>query len=307
MFALIIVPALIALGAFYICYRQLSILLEQDLDWVYKAFKDVLIDRPKGSYPVTLKGMDTVIASMVRFNREVEKQGLIAARNANDDFELEGYFDDIGGPIAASNVSITEPTSVAAKGQEITIENLVQDKPAVIDKPVETPKKFDENAAIFKAYDIRGIVGKTLTKEIVYDIGRAVGYEAKELGCKTVVVGRDGRISSPSLAEALSQGIVSTGCHVLDIGMIPTPILYFVVQHTDGRTGIMLTGSHNPSEYNGLKIMIKGETLAGPRIQQIKQRIDNNAFATGEGYRTKWHVCGRVYRPCVKIFRSRIK
>ena len=286
MFAFIIVPALIALCAFYICYRQLSILLEQDLDWVHKAFKDVLIDRPKGSYPVTLKGMDTVIASMVRFNREVEKQGLLAAKNANDDFELEGYFDDIAAPIAASNAAITEPTANSAsvaKGQEITIENQIQDTPVVIDIPVEKPKKTDEIAAIFKAYDIRGIVGKTLTKEIVYDIGRAVGSEAKELGCKTVVVGRDGRISSPSLAEALSQGIVSTGCHVLDIGMAPTPILYFVVQHTDGRTGIMLTGSHNPSEYNGLKIMIKGETLSGSRIQQIKQRIDNNAFATGEG------------------------
>ncbi|MEQ1484102.1 phosphomannomutase/phosphoglucomutase [Methyloglobulus sp.] len=282
MFALIIVPALFALGAFYICYRQLSILLAQDLDWIFQAFKDVLTDKPKGSYPVSLTGMDTVIASMVRFNREVQKQGLLAAKNINDDFELEGYFDDIDIPAAANNTT-TANSANAAKGQKITIENQTQDKPAVIDKPVGTPKKTDENAAIFKAYDIRGIVGKTLTKEIVYDIGRAVGSEAKELGCKTVVVGRDGRISSPSLAEALSQGIVSTGCHVLDIGMAPTPILYFVVQHTEGRTGIMITGSHNPSEYNGLKIMIKGETLAGPRIQQIKQRIDNNAFATGEG------------------------
>ena len=288
----IFIPILLTLAGFFIAYRQFSVTLAQDLDWVLQAFKDVLIDKPKGSYPVNLKGMDTVIASMVRFNREVEKQGYVAAKARNDDFELEGFFEDLAvavttTPKGGNNTAVKLPTPNASyeiselnpdDGNSTTKSSAMPD-----DSKIQAPQKFDPASAIFRAYDIRGIVGETLTKELVYDIGRAVGSEAKELGSTTVVVGRDGRISSPTLAEALSEGIVSTGCHVLDIGMVPTPVLYFVVHHTDGRTGIMITGSHNPSEYNGLKMMIKGETLAGPRIQNLKQRIDNKAFASGEG------------------------
>lgn len=289
-FGFIFIPALFTLMAFYICHRQLSVLLAQDQDWILQAFKDVLTDKPKGSYPVSLTGMNAVIASMVRFNVDVEKQALNSVKNTDDDFELEGYFDEFSHPEPAiqkvRGIVVTEPettlTNAATKEQAAT-ESPLAGTPEIIDKLPEIPKKIDEKAAIFRAYDIRGIVGKTLTKEIVYDIGRAVGSEAKDLGCKTVVVGRDGRISSPDLAGALSRGIVSTGCHVLDIGMVPTPVLYFVVQHTDGRSGVMITGSHNPADYNGLKLMIKGETLAGARIQQLKQRIDSQAFAIGEG------------------------
>jgi phosphomannomutase / phosphoglucomutase len=288
-FAFIIVPILFALGVFYVCYQQLSVLLAQDQDWILRAFKDVLTNRPKGSYPVTLTGMDAVIASMIRFNREVELQGISAVTNADDDFELEGYFDGLGDTLPADQVSTakTEPVmspAGAPKQQEVLEHPAVSiSTPEIIDNKPESPKAIAQDTGIFRAYDIRGIVGETLTNEIVYDIGRAVGSEAKELGCKTIVVGRDGRNSSPGLAESLSKGIVSTGCHVLDIGMVPTPVLYFVVQHTDGRSGVMITGSHNPANYNGLKMMVKGETLAGDKIQHLKQRIDNQAFSTGTG------------------------
>jgi phosphomannomutase/phosphoglucomutase len=140
----------------------------------------------------------------------------------------------------------------------------------------------DEQATIFRAYDIRGVVGSTLTREVVVDIGRALGSEAKEQGCKSVIIARDGRNSSPELSESLAQGILSTGRDVLDIGMVPTPVLYFVVQHSEGRTGVMVTGSHNPSQYNGLKMVVNGETLAGDRIQELRTRIINQNFATGE-------------------------
>jgi phosphomannomutase/phosphoglucomutase len=133
---------------------------------------------------------------------------------------------------------------------------------------------------IFKAYDIRGIVGKGLTKDIVYDIGLAFGSEAKLKGVKTIVVARDGRISSPELTDVLIKGILSTGRHVLNIGMIPTPVLYFVTQHTEGRTGVMVTGSHNPAEYNGLKMVMQGETLCNDRIQKLKERIEDEDYIT---------------------------
>jgi phosphomannomutase/phosphoglucomutase len=143
--------------------------------------------------------------------------------------------------------------------------------------PLST-KKTAHTDVIFKAYDIRGIVGKTLTKDIVYDIGCALGTQAKQQGSKTIVVGRDGRTSSPALAEAVVKGIAATGVNVLDIGMVPTPVLYFVTRHTEGRSGVMITGSHNPADYNGLKMVINGETLSGEKIQQLKTCIANQAY-----------------------------
>ena len=285
----ILIPLLVTVGVFFICYRQLSITLAQDQDWILQAFKDVLTNRPKGSYPVTLKGMSTVIASMVRFNREVELQGLNALAKDNDDFELEGYFDEISAPKITTKQNVA-PMVYRAKDTKIEVQE-VETSPAeppaqvveTVDAVPESQDITDLSAAIFRAYDIRGIVGINLTKEIVFDIGRALGSEAKELGCRTIVVGRDGRLSSPTLAESLANGIMSTGCHVLDIGMVPTPVLYFVVQHTDGRSGVMITGSHNPADYNGLKMIIKGDTLSGARIQQLKERIAKQSFVKGEG------------------------
>ncbi|MBT8122411.1 MAG: phosphomannomutase/phosphoglucomutase, partial [Gammaproteobacteria bacterium] len=107
--------------------------------------------------------------------------------------------------------------------------------------------------SIFRAYDIRGVVGKSLTAETVTLIGRAIGSEALQRGRNTVVVGRDGRLSGPMLSQALIEGITSTGCDVKDIGCVPTPVLYFATYYLDTHTGVVVTGSHNPPDYNGLK------------------------------------------------------
>lgn len=126
---------------------------------------------------------------------------------------------------------------------------------------------------IFRAYDIRGVVNDTLTEEIVYAIGRAFGSEAQQLNEKTVVIARDGRLSGPTLIQALQQGLIDSGCDVIDIGMVPTPLLYFATHLLSARSGIMLTGSHNPSDYNGLKMILAGKTLAELDIQKLYQRI----------------------------------
>ena len=109
---------------------------------------------------------------------------------------------------------------------------------------------------IFKAYDIRGIVGKSLTEDIVEQIGRAIGTEALAAGDRAVVVGRDGRLSGPTIAGALMEGICATGCDAVDIGMVPTPLTYFATQALDIGSAVSVTGSHNPPDYNGLKVMI---------------------------------------------------
>ena len=129
-------------------------------------------------------------------------------------------------------------------------------------------------ASIFRAYDIRGIYGESLSDEIALEIGRAIGSEVLAQGQKAIAVGRDGRLSGPALVKALSQGIRSTGCDVVDVGLVPTPALYFATYHLDGlNSGVMLTGSHNPGNYNGFKIVINGTTLSGGRIQALRQRI----------------------------------
>ena len=136
---------------------------------------------------------------------------------------------------------------------------------------------------IFKAYDIRGIVGQTLTPAIVERIGLAIGSEARARGCGVLAIGRDGRLSGPELAAALACGINQAGCDVIDIGCVPTPVLYFATQHLGTESGISVTGSHNPPEYNGLKIMLAGDTLSGPAIQSLRQRLLNGDLAHGSG------------------------
>ncbi len=151
------------------------------------------------------------------------------------------------------------------------------------------PSSSEANASsnlapeIFKAYDIRGIVGKTLTPTVVRRIGQAIGSEALARGRNEVVIGRDGRLSGPELAAALADGLMQAGCNVIDIGMVPTPVLYFAAHHLDTASGVMVTGSHNPPEYNGLKMMIAGETLSGESIQDLKRRLEENDIVTGNG------------------------
>jgi len=145
------------------------------------------------------------------------------------------------------------------------------------------PPPIDLPPEIFKAYDIRGIVGKTLTRPIVERIGHAIGSEARERGNRTICVGRDGRLSGPELVKALARGLTRAGCDVIDIGCVPTPVLYFATHFLATHSGISVTGSHNPPDYNGLKIMLAGETLSGKTIQSLRRRILDNRLVQGDG------------------------
>ncbi len=136
---------------------------------------------------------------------------------------------------------------------------------------------------IFKAYDIRGIVETALTPAAVEAIGRAFGSEALARGTPRVAVGRDGRLSGPMLADALATGLRAAGCDVVDVGLVTTPMLYFAAHHLGTRSGIMVTGSHNPPEYNGLKMVMADEAIAGEAIQDLRRRIEKNDFTTGNG------------------------
>ena len=136
---------------------------------------------------------------------------------------------------------------------------------------------------IFKAYDIRGIVDRTLTVEAVEAIGQAIGSEAQARGKRAVCIGRDGRLSGPALAQALARGLQTSGVDVIDIGRVTTPILYFATHHLGTGSGVMVTGSHNPPDYNGLKMVLAGETLSGDDIQNLRRRLETGDLKRGAG------------------------
>jgi phosphomannomutase len=142
------------------------------------------------------------------------------------------------------------------------------------------------DASIFKAYDIRGVVGKTLNESVAEHIGKAFGTEAKRLGQKAVIVGRDGRLSGPAMVKALTKGLRSTGIDVVDIGMVTTPMTYYVAA-TRGRYGanncVMVTGSHNPKDYNGFKMVLDGAAVYGEQIQGLLNRIQAQDYVKGKG------------------------
>jgi phosphomannomutase/phosphoglucomutase len=143
---------------------------------------------------------------------------------------------------------------------------------------------------IFRAYDIRGIVATALTPDAVELIGQAFATQALSQGQKTVVIGRDGRLSSPELAKRLSEGLRAGGCDVIDIGMVPTPVLYYATHKLKTGTGIMVTGSHNPPHYNGLKMLIAGDTLYGDGIEALYQMIVEERLNKGTGTHTEQDV-----------------
>jgi len=138
-------------------------------------------------------------------------------------------------------------------------------------------------AEIFRAYDIRGIYNDQLDEQSIQLIGQAIGSEALEAGIETLVVGRDGRLSSPSLCEHLVAGVRSSGCNIVDLGIVPTPLVYFATHRTEWDSGIMLTASHNPAAYNGIKIVFKRSCLAANQIQNIRLRIEQDRLRGGTG------------------------
>ena len=151
-----------------------------------------------------------------------------------------------------------------------------------------TPAGIPE--AIFRAYDIRGVVEEQLSADVVYQIARAIGSEAIDLGIHSLLVGCDGRLSSPELSRSLIGGLLESGVNVVNLGMVPTPLLYFAAHETQYDSGVMLTASHNPADYNGLKIVFRRTCLADNQIQSIRTRILNAQIYSGKGQLSELNI-----------------
>ena len=169
----------------------------------------------------------------------------------------------------------------AAKVQRRSIPDADETAAAAGTDPADRDTFVDRS--IFRAYDIRGVVGKTLTRGVARLIGKAIGSEAKHRGLREIIVARDGRLSGPDLTAALIEGLRATGCDVIDIGAAPTPVLYFATFQLNTGSGVMVTGSHNPPDYNGFKIVLGGETLSEDAIQNLYARISESNFTSGSG------------------------
>ena len=153
-------------------------------------------------------------------------------------------------------------------------------------------------STIFKANDIRGIYGDSLDEDIAYRIGQMLAVTAQNLNIAVLAVGRDGRLSSPSLSSALINGLVDAGITIMDVGLVPTPALYYAaVTHCNG-SGVMLTGSHNPKNYNGMKIMLNGKVLMGNAMIKLRDGALSGDTAIKKSGR-QGHTAGstgRLYR-----------
>ncbi len=268
---LIMVLSLVAIGGF-IGLRNLHLMVRSDassfLRWLIDSAKQ---DKSLLHSDFQLQIFSDMSQTLTREGFEFEPAGDVKKRMKKANAELEV----LSG--SETPASLIAPLKNEPTGLEV----------------FENNKGIDEDRAeggtsvvpdsIFRAYDIRGIVGDTLNYEIVKEIGRAIGSEAFEKGEQRVVVARDGRLSGPELIKALKEGLCESGRDVIDIGEVPTPLLYFATHYLDSSSGVVLTGSHNPKDYNGLKIVIAGHTLSGEEILSLKKRIDTGNLMKGEG------------------------
>jgi phosphomannomutase / phosphoglucomutase len=148
--------------------------------------------------------------------------------------------------------------------------------------PEDVPEQIPDE--VFRRHDVRGRYGDTLTLEGARLIGLALGAQARAEGAQRVLLGRDGRLSSPALAEAVTEGLRAGGCDVIDLGLVPTPVLYFATHHyDDAHAGVMVTGSHHPADFNGFKFVLGGNALGGAGLAALRERVRQRRFSEGAG------------------------
>jgi phosphomannomutase/phosphoglucomutase len=265
-------------------FSRLNGALRLDQASMATLIKDYRDGRVRREYPVGLVEMQQSIEFMTQLagGGVSHQAGVIAPREKDAATATEDRPAADAGIAEEAIVPNMKQDGAAVIGSVATDENMIVEEDP-LDIKVEEEQEISIDASIFRAYDIRGVVDKSLTAGVVKLIGNAIGSETLQRGRDTVVVGRDGRLSGPMLSEALIEGITETGCNVKDIGCVPTPVLYFATHYLDTQSGVVVTGSHNPPDYNGLKIVIDGETLSGESIQQLRERVEARNFISGQG------------------------
>ncbi|WP_370869545.1 phosphomannomutase/phosphoglucomutase [Pseudomonas sp.] len=277
-----ILPGLAALLALaggllglYLVYSRQQQRLRMDAAQLERLVNELSAGKAVKNFSMSLPALDSLRQTLARLSRHASKppENLNSASNASPTAE-PGQEAGLIDPLFQD----TDILDIDILDEDLDLLGLEQTP--LMNTPQTAPKL---PADIFRAYDIRGVVGSSLTAETAYWVGRAIGSQSLAQGEANVAVGRDGRLSGPELVEQLIQGLLDCGCSVSDVGMVPTPVVYYAGHILAGKSAVMLTGSHNPPDYNGFKIVIAGDTLANEQIQALKARIDNNDLASGVG------------------------
>ncbi len=277
-----------ALLGLFLVQHQLHDRLRGDVRQLGQMIQELSSGKSVKAFSLSLPALDSLAQILARMPRRKQESASAEAGSART----------AKAETASKPAPLADPLFQDTDILDIDILDEDQDLLGLEQTPVasapQTPPKLP--ASIFRAYDIRGVVGDTLTNEAAYWIGRAIGSESLAKGEPCVAVGRDGRLSGPQLVQQLIQGLLDCGCQVTDIGMVPTPVLYFATNVLEGKSGVMLTGSHNPPDYNGFKIVIAGDTQANEQIQALKTRIDNNDLASGVGSIEQLDILDRYFK-----------
>ena len=265
-----------ALAGLYLVNRRLHQRLDSDTSQLTQLVKELSAGKAVKAFSLSLPALHDLAQSLSRLPRRAQEP--VAVR---PDVIVSPQ---PKGSAAAKPADLVNPLFQDTDILDIDILDDDQDLLGLEQTPImTTPQAPKLPADIFRAYDIRGVVGAGLTPETAYWIGRAIGSQSLAEGEPNVSVGRDGRLSGPTLVQQLIDGLVDSGCQVSDVGMVPTPVVYYAAHVLAGKSAVMLTGSHNPPDYNGFKIVIAGDTLANEQIQALKNRIDNNDLVSGQG------------------------
>ncbi|NWD76652.1 phosphomannomutase/phosphoglucomutase [Pseudomonas gingeri] len=280
-----LLAALLALGGallgIYLTHKRLQNRLDGDARQLEQLFHELSGGKAVKAFSLSLPALNGLAQDLARFslrNGHPEPAGSdpgVALRNAPAPIQPE-----------APSVAWADPLFQDTDILDIDILDEHQDflgtePPQTMNSTAPAIPSFPDS--IFRAYDIRGTVPEFLNGETAYWIGRAIGAQSLAQGEPNVSVGRDGRLSGPELVQQLIQGLHDSGCHVSDVGLVPTPALYYAANVLAGKSGVMLTGSHNPSNYNGFKIVIAGDTLANEQIQALHTRLKTNDLSSGKG------------------------
>ena len=222
------------------------------------------------------------IPELVTVARQLRRATLRALRQADGGSSAPSTSAGVEMEIAES---VDEGSSAADLDEVLELDLVMEEEPAA---PASIPSDFP--AHIFRAYDIRGDAGSELTEQLMEKIGLAIGTLAGEMEEQSLLVGCDGRNSSPALKSALVRALMESGRDVIDIGLVPTPVLYFATRHLNCRSGLMITGSHNPRTDNGLKIVLNQQTIHAGGIEDIRDRVIRGEFSRGNGRMIKEEI-----------------
>ncbi len=264
-----------ALLGLYLVYSSQQRRLHKDALRLEQLVKELSAGKAVKAFSLSLPALDNLVQTLTRLSRHTSK----SMENHNSAGSASPA------AVPSQTAGLIDPLFQDTDILDIDILDEDQDLLGLEQPPLMNTQNSAAQvpADIFRAYDIRGVVGSSLTAQTAYWIGRAIGSQSLAQGEPNVAVGRDGRLSGPELVEQLIQGLLDCGCNVSDVGMVPTPVVYYAGHILAGKSAVMLTGSHNPPDYNGFKIVIAGDTLANEQIQALKTRIDNNDLVSGVG------------------------